>query len=182
MFQSRIITDHIRSATFMISDGIMPSNEGRGYVLRRLIRRAARHGRLLGIDGMFLSDLSETVIESSKDGYPELEEKKNMIFKVLTEEENKFNKTIDTGLNILAEMEAKISEEGNKTLSGDDAFKLYDTYGFPLDLTKEILEEKGFSVDEEGFKKAMEVQREKARNARKTTNYMGADETVYEQS
>ena len=164
----------------MISDGIMPSNEGRGYVLRRLIRRAARHGRLLGIDGMFLSDLSETVIESSKDGYPELEEKKNMIFKVLTEEENKFNKTIDTGLNILAEMEAKISEEGNKTLSGDDAFKLYDTYGFPLDLTKEILEEKGFSVDEEGFKKAMEVQREKARNARKTTNYMGADETVYE--
>ena len=176
----RIITDHIRSATFMISDGIMPSNEGRGYVLRRLIRRAARHGRLLGIDGMFLSDLSETVIESSKDGYPELEEKKNMIFKVLTEEENKFNKTIDTGLNILAEMEAKISEEGNKTLSGDDAFKLYDTYGFPIDLTKEILEEKGFSVDEEGFKKAMEVQREKARNARKTTNYMGADETVYE--
>ena len=176
----RIITDHIRSATFMISDGIMPSNEGRGYVLRRLIRRAARHGRLLGIDGMFLSDLSKTVIESSKDGYPELEEKKNMIFKVLTEEENKFNKTIDTGLNILAEMEAKISEEGNKTLSGDDAFKLYDTYGFPLDLTKEILEEKGFSVDEEGFKKAMEVQREKARNARKTTNYMGADETVYE--
>ncbi|WP_301956221.1 alanine--tRNA ligase [uncultured Eubacterium sp.] len=176
----RIITDHIRSATFMISDGIMPSNEGRGYVLRRLIRRAARHGRLLGIDGMFLSDLSETVIESSKDGYPELEEKKNMIFKVLTEEENKFNKTIDTGLIILAEMEAKISEEGNKTLSGDDAFKLYDTYGFPLDLTKEILEEKGFSVDEEGFKKAMEVQREKARNARKTTNYMGADETVYE--
>ena len=176
----RIITDHIRSATFMISDGIMPSNEGRGYVLRRLIRRAARHGRLLGIDGMFLSDLSETVIESSKDGYPELEEKKNMIFKVLTEEENKFNKTIDTGLNILAEMEAKISEEGNKTLSGDDAFKLYDTYGFPLDLTKEILEEKGFSVDEEGFKNAMEVQREKARNARKTTNYMGADETVYE--
>ena len=164
----------------MISDGIMPSNEGRGYVLRRLIRRAARHGRLLGIDGMFLSDLSKTVIESSKDGYPELEEKKNMIFKVLTEEENKFNKTIDTGLNILAEMEAKISEEGNKTLSGDDAFKLYDTYGFPLDLTKEILEEKGFSVDEEGFKKAMEVQREKARNARKTTNYMGADETVYE--
>ena len=176
----RIITDHIRSATFMISDGIMPSNEGRGYVLRRLIRRAARHGRLLGIDGMFLSDLSKTVIESSKDGYPELDEKKNMIFKVLTEEENKFNKTIDTGLNILAEMEAKISEEGNKTLSGDDAFKLYDTYGFPLDLTKEILEEKGFSVDEEGFKKAMEVQREKARNARKTTNYMGADETVYE--
>ena len=176
----RIITDHIRSATFMISDGIMPSNEGRGYVLRRLIRRAARHGRLLGTDGMFLSKLSKTVIESSKDGYPELEEKQNMIFKVLTEEENKFNKTIDTGLNILSEMESKMSEEGSKTLSGNDAFKLYDTYGFPLDLTKEILEEKGFNVDEDGFKKAMEVQRETARKARKTTNYMGADETVYE--
>ena len=176
----RIITDHIRSATFMISDGIMPSNEGRGYVLRRLIRRAARHGRLLGIDGMFLSDLSKTVIEGSKDGYPELDEKKSMIFKVLTEEENKFNKTIDTGLSILADMEAEMESKGEKTLSGDNAFKLYDTYGFPLDLTMEILEEKGFSVDEEGFKKAMDVQRETARKARKTTNYMGADETVYE--
>ncbi|WP_302625455.1 alanine--tRNA ligase [uncultured Eubacterium sp.] len=176
----RIITDHIRSATFMISDGIMPSNEGRGYVLRRLIRRAARHGRLLGIDGMFLSKLSETVIESSKDGYPELEEKKSMIFKVLTEEENKFNKTIDTGLNILAEMEEEMKAAGEKVLSGDNAFKLYDTYGFPLDLTQEILEEKGFCVDETGFQKAMDVQRETARKARKTTNYMGADETVYE--
>ena len=176
----RIVTDHIRSATFMISDGIMPSNEGRGYVLRRLIRRAARHGRLLGIDGMFLSDLSKTVIEGSKDGYPELDEKKSMIFKVLAEEENKFNKTIDTGLSILADMEAEMESKDEKTLSGDNAFKLYDTYGFPLDLTMEILEEKGFSVDEEGFKKAMEVQRETARKARKTTNYMGADETVYE--
>ena len=176
----RIITDHIRSATFMISDGIMPSNEGRGYVLRRLIRRAARHGRLLGIDGMFLSDLSKTVIEGSKDGYPELDEKKSMIFKVLTEEENKFNKTIDTGLSILADMELEMESRGEKILSGDNAFKLYDTYGFPLDLTMEILEEKGFSVDEEGFQKAMDVQRETARKARKTTNYMGADETVYE--
>lgn len=176
----RIITDHIRSATFMISDGIMPSNEGRGYVLRRLIRRAARHGRLLGVDGMFLSDLSKTVIEGSKDGYPELDEKKSMIFKVLTEEENKFNKTIDTGLSILADMESEMESKGEKMLSGDNAFKLYDTYGFPLDLTMEILEEKGFSVDEEGFKKAMDVQRETARKARKTTNYMGADETVYE--
>lgn len=176
----RIITDHIRSATFMISDGIMPSNEGRGYVLRRLIRRAARHGRLLGVDGIFLSDLSKTVIEGSKDGYPELDEKKSMIFKVLTEEENKFNKTIDTGLSILADMESEMESKGEKMLSGDNAFKLYDTYGFPLDLTMEILEEKGFSVDGEGFKKAMDVQRETARKARKTTNYMGADETVYE--
>ncbi len=177
----RIITDHIRSATFMISDGIMPSNEGRGYVLRRLIRRAARHGRLLGIEGKFLSILSETVIESSKDGYPELDEKKSMIFKVLSEEENKFNKTIDTGLNILSEMEEEMKKNNQTQLSGDNAFKLYDTYGFPLDLTEEILEEKGFGVDEEGFKEAMEVQRKKARDARKKTNYMGADATVYEQ-
>ena len=177
----RIITDHIRSATFMISDGIMPSNEGRGYVLRRLIRRAARHGRLLGIDGKFLAKLSETVIESSKDGYPELEEKKNMIFKVLTEEENKFNRTIDQGLGILADMQKEMDNAGSKTLSGENAFKLYDTYGFPLDLTKEILEEKGFNVDEDGFKACMEEQKEKARKARKTTNYMGADATIYEQ-
>ena len=177
----RIITDHIRSATFMISDGIMPSNEGRGYVLRRLIRRAARHGRLLGIDGKFLAKLSETVIESSKDGYPELEEKKNMIFKVLTEEENKFNKTIDQGLGILTDMQKEMDNAGSKTLSGKNAFKLYDTYGFPLDLTKEILEEKGFNVDEDGFKACMEEQKEKARKARKKTNYMGADATIYEQ-
>ena len=165
----------------MISDGIMPSNEGRGYVLRRLIRRAARHGKLLGIDGRFLSTLSETVIESSKDGYPELEEKKSMIFKVLSEEENKFNKTIDTGLNILADMEEEMKKNNQTQLSGENAFKLYDTYGFPLDLTEEILEEKGFGVDEDGFKEAMGVQRKKARSARKKTNYMGADATVYEQ-
>lgn len=176
----RIVTDHIRSATFMISDGIMPSNEGRGYVLRRIIRRAARHGRLLGISGTFLADLSNTVIEGSKDGYPELEEKKDFIFNVLTQEENKFNKTIDQGLSILGEMEEKMVKEGKKCLSGVDAFKLYDTYGFPLDLTKEILEEKGFTVEEEGFQSAMKEQKEKARSARKTTNYMGADVTVYE--
>ncbi len=177
----RLITDHIRSATFMISDGIMPTNEGRGYVLRRLIRRAARHGRLLGVEGKFLSSLSATVIEGSKDGYPELEEKKEFIFKVLNQEEEQFNKTIDTGLKILGEMEEGLAAEGKKTLDGADAFKLYDTYGFPLDLTKEILEEKGFDVDEEGFKAYMEEQRVKARTARKTTNYMGADATVYDE-
>ena len=177
----RLITDHIRSATFMISDGIMPTNEGRGYVLRRLIRRAARHGRLLGVDGKFLADLSAVVIEGSKDGYPELEEKKEFIFKVLTQEEDQFNKTIDTGLKILGEMEDALTAEGKKTLAGADAFKLYDTYGFPLDLTKEILEEKGFDVDEVGFKAYMEEQRVQARNARKTTNYMGADATVYDE-
>ena len=176
----RIVTDHIRSATFMISDGIMPSNEGRGYVLRRIIRRAARHGRLLGIDGTFLADLSNTVIEGSKDGYPELEEKKDFIFNVLTQEENKFNKTIDQGLNILADMEEEMRKSESTCLEGREAFKLYDTYGFPLDLTKEILEEKGFTVDEEGFAAAMQEQKKKARAARKVTNYMGADVTVYE--
>ncbi|MDE6204087.1 MAG: alanine--tRNA ligase, partial [Lachnospiraceae bacterium] len=176
----RIVTDHIRSATFMISDGIMPSNEGRGYVLRRIIRRAARHGRLLGIEGSFLSDLSSTVIEGSKDGYPELEEKKDFIFNVLTQEENKFNKTIDQGLSILNDLEEAMVKEGKTCLGGEDAFKLYDTYGFPLDLTMEILEEKGFTVDQEGFGAAMQEQKEKARAARKVTNYMGADVTVYE--
>ena len=177
----RLITDHIRSSTFMISDGIMPSNEGRGYVLRKLIRRAARHGRLLGINGLFLANLSKTVIEESKDGYPELEEKKEFILNVLTEEENKFNKTIDQGLSILSEMEEKMKEEGKTCLSGEDAFKLYDTYGFPTDLTLEILEEKGFTMDEKGFEEAMKEQKEKARKARKVTNYMGADATVYEE-
>ena len=169
----RLITDHIRSATFMISDGIMPTNEGRGYVLRRLIRRAARHGRLLGIEGKFLARLSETVIEGSRDGYPELEEKKDFIFKVLTQEEEKFNKTIDQGLSILADLEAQMQKEGTKVLSGEN--------GFPVDLTREILEEKGFSIDEEGFKAAMEEQRVKARKARAVTNYMGADATVYDE-
>ena len=177
----RLITDHIRSATFMISDGIMPTNEGRCYVLRRLIRRAARHGRLLGIEGAFLSKLSEEVINGSKDGYPELEEKKDFIFRVLTNEENQFNKTIDQGLRILGDMEEDMNQAGEKTLSGANAFKLYDTYGFPLDLTKEILEEKGYQVDEDGFKAAMDEQRKKARDAREVTNYMGADATVYDQ-
>jgi alanyl-tRNA synthetase len=176
----RLITDHIRSATFMISDGIMPTNEGRGYVLRRIIRRAARHGRMLGIDGIFMAELAKTVINESKDGYPELEEKKDFIFKVLSQEEEKFNKTIDQGLAILAEMEENMLKNGKKVLSGAEAFKLYDTYGFPVDLTQEILEEKGFSIDEAGFKAAMEEQRTKARKARKVTNYMGADVTVYE--
>ena len=176
----RIVTDHIKSCTFMISDGIMPSNEGRGYVLRRLLRRAARHGRKIGIEGKFLANLSDTVIALSKDGYPELEEKKVMIFKVLSEEEDKFNKTIDQGLAILADMEEEMKNAGSNTLSGENAFKLYDTYGFPLDLTKEILEEKEFAVDEDGFAACMKEQKEKARKARKTTNYMGADVTVYQ--
>lgn len=176
----RIITDHIRSATFMISDGIMPSNEGRGYVLRRIIRRAARQGRKLGIKDMFLADLAGTVIEGSKDGYPELEEKKDFIFNVLKQEESKFNKTIDQGLSILNEMTEAVQKNGGRQIDGADAFKLYDTFGFPLDLTREILEEKGFTVDEDGFAACMQEQKDKARKARKVTNYMGADVTVYE--
>ena len=177
----RIITDHIRSATFMISDGIMPSNEGRGYVLRRIIRRAARHGKLLGVDGMFLADLSKTVIEGSCDGYPELKEKQDFICNVLIQEEKKFYQTIDQGLSILGEMQEAMEKEGRRRLSGEEAFKLYDTYGFPLDLTMEILAEKALSVDEEGFAQAMKIQKETARKARKTTNYMGADATVYDE-
>ncbi len=176
----RIITDHIRSVTFMVSDGILPSNEGRGYVLRRLLRRAARHGRLLGIRGKFLADLSRKVIETSRDGYPELEEHRDFIFKVITEEEDKFNRTIDQGLGILEEMKAELGRAGGDVLAGEDAFKLYDTYGFPLDLTEEILEDDGIRVDVEGFDRAMDNQRRMARKARKTTNYMGADVTVYQ--
>ena len=176
----RVITDHIRSVTFMISDGIMPSNEGRGYVLRRLLRRACRHGRLLNISKGFLPELAKTVIAGSKDGYPELEEKREFILKVIAKEEEQFNKTIEQGLGILSEMISHMEEKKQNVLEGAEAFKLYDTYGFPLDLTKEILEEKNLSVDEEGFQAAMEIQRKTARDAREVTNYMGADVTVYE--
>ena len=176
----RLITDHIRSVTFMISDGIMPSNEGRGYVLRRLLRRAARHGRLLAIKDNFLTDICDVVIRESESGYPELAEKKEYIFKVISTEEENFNKTIDQGLSILSEMIKELESTGSKVLSGDNAFKLYDTYGFPLDLTKEILEEKGFDVDEDGFKEAMEIQRKTARDAREVSNFMGAAVTVYQ--
>ena len=177
----RLITDHIRSSTFLVSDGVMPSNEGRGYVLRRLIRRAARQGRMLGIEGTFLARLSETVIAESKDGYQELEDKKAFIFKVLTQEEEQFNKTIDQGLAILSKMMEETKASGLTVLSGENTFKLYDTYGFPVDLTGEILAENGFTYDEAGFKTCMEEQRQKARSARKVTNYMGADATVYEE-
>ncbi len=176
----RVITDHIRSVTFMVSDGITPSNEGRGYVLRRLLRRAARHGRLLGIQGEFLAKLSETVMAESHTGYPELLDRKDYIIKLITVEEQNFNKTIDQGLSILNTMMEHLQKSGEKVLSGENTFKLYDTYGFPIDLTIEILEEKGFSVDEDGFKKAMENQRQTARDARETTNYMGKDVTIYQ--
>ena len=176
----RIITDHIRSATFMISDGITPSNEGRGYVLRRLIRRAALRGKKLGIEGPFLAELAGTVADTSKEGYPELEEKFTFIHDVLASEEAAFGKTIDQGLRILGDRERELAESGEKVLSGEKAFELYDTYGFPLDLTRDILEEKGCSVDEEGFKESMQAQKKRAKEARAVTNYMGAKATVYD--
>ncbi len=174
----RICTDHARSMTFMISDGIMPSNNGRGYVLRRIIRRAVRHGRKLGIEGSFLPKLAMNVIEGSKDGYPELEEKKDFILKVISAEEEKFEKTYEQGMEILHQMEAALEASGEKQLSGADAFKLYDTYGFPVDNTKEILEESGFTVDEAGFEEAMRIQKETARTDRqksgKSAKFIGS--------
>ena len=161
----RAITDHARASTFMISDGIIPSNEGRGYVLRRLIRRAARHGRLIGIDRAFLVEMVEAVIKENASGYPELIEKQELIKKVIANEEASFSKTIDQGLTILADLTTN-----GGTLSGEDAFRLYDTYGFPLDLTRDILAEKGMTVDEDGFNTLMQQQREKARNARKASD------------
>ena len=177
----RVVTDHIRSVTFMISDGIMPSNSGRGYVLRRLLRRACRHGRLLGIEGALLVELAQTVIDGSKDGYPELEEKKDFIFNVIAKEEAQFNKTIDQGLSILADMEEEMKKNGETVLSGENAFKLYDTYGFPIDLTSEILEEKGLTYDKEGFEKAQKEQRAKSEGTFGTHSYTGKDATVYDE-
>ncbi len=169
----RIITDHIRSITFMIGDGILPGNEGRGYVLRRLLRRAARHGRLLGIKGSFLAELSKRVISISGRAYPELEEKKDYIQRILSIEEEKFNNTIDQGSVLLEEQIQQLKEKNEKVLSGEVAFKLYDTFGFPLELTREILGEKGCDVDEEGFRELMNRQREAARAARKSLDTEG---------
>ena len=165
----RVITDHIRSTTFMIGDGVMPSNEGRGYVLRRLLRRAARHGRLLGIQRGFLAEVAETVIHENQSAYPELREKQDMILKIISNEEESFSRTIDKGLQIL---NGFVERATSSVLSGDDAFLLNDTYGFPLDLTKEILAERGMTVDEETFRQKMREQKERARAARKNA---GAD-------
>ena len=177
----RVITDHIRSVTFMTADGVLPSNEGRGYVLRRLLRRAARHGRLLGINKTFLADLCKVVIETSGDAYPELVEKQDYINKVITVEENSFYKTIDKGMEILKADIEEMKAAGETVMRGEKSFRLYDTYGFPIDLTTEILEEEGLSLDEEAFKKEMQLQKERARAAREVDTYMGADETVYHQ-
>ncbi len=162
----RIITDHVRAATFLVADGILPSNEGRGYILRRLIRRASRHGKLLGVEGKFLSNIVNIVIESWKEEYSEIKNKEKHIKKIITVEEEKFEETVHQGLNILNEYMSDMKEKNEKYLSGEKAFKLYDTYGFPLDLTREILGEKNLLVDEESFNEEMEKQRERARKAR----------------
>ncbi|MCI1943812.1 alanine--tRNA ligase [Clostridium luticellarii] len=174
----RVITDHIRSIVFMISDGILPSNEGRGYVLRRLLRRAAKHGKSLGIKGPFLYKLSRAVIDNSREGYPELVEREDYIKKVIKIEEERFAVTIDSGIQILNEFITQLKENNSSVLDGDKVFKLYDTYGFPLELTKEILEEENITVDLEGFNKKMKNQRDMARAARMETNYMGNEDTL----
>ena len=173
----RIITDHVKSVTMLISDGVQPSNEGRGYVLRRLLRRAARHGRLLGIKGLFLTDIVESVVENYGDAYPNIKENKEYIEKIVSLEEERFNETIDSGMNILNEYIEEMKASNENILKGEKVFKLYDTYGFPIELTEEILEEKGMKVDHEAFKKEMEEQRQRARNARGESSYMGSDES-----
>lgn len=177
----RVVTDHIRSTVFMVSDGVLPSNEGRGYVLRRLLRRAARHGKLLGIDGAFLSELADTVINESKGAYPELEEKKDMIKRIIRTEEERFMQTIDAGFAILNSfLDDNLIDnlEKNTIFAGENVFKLYDTYGFPIDLTREILAEKGIEIDEEGFHREMQAQRERARAARAKMGEVGWEDKL----
>jgi alanyl-tRNA synthetase len=175
----RVITDHIRSVAFMTADGVLPSNEGRGYVLRRLLRRAARHGKLLGIEGKFMEEVCKVVIANSGEAYPELVEKQQHIFNILSKEEERFAATIDTGMAMLSAKIDELKSEGKSILGGEDSFKMYDTYGFPVDLMEEILADEGFTLDENAFKAEMEKQRTRARNARATDTYMGAEETVF---
>ncbi len=167
----RVITDHIRSTVFMVGDGVLPSNEGRGYVLRRLLRRAARHGRLLGINKPFLFEVVDTVIHENRTAYPELEQKADYIKKVIRVEEENFEKTVDKGMELLMSILDRVEQKQEEILTGDDAFKLYDTFGFPIDLTMEITAERGVSVDEERFSALMKEQRERAR----TAHFAGGD-------
>ncbi len=177
----RVIADHIRSTVMMVSDGIIPSNEGRGYVLRRLLRRAARHGKLLGINDQFLYEVADTVINCSKSAYPELEEKREYIKKIIHKEEERFSATIDNGLTVLSQYIDEAKANGESVLSGDEAFKLHDTYGFPLDLTIEMAQEQGLEVDVDGFNAAMQNQKETARAARKDgSSWEGTDAYVFD--
>ncbi|MBO5786971.1 MAG: alanine--tRNA ligase [Clostridia bacterium] len=174
----RVITDHIKTATFLIADGVIPSNEGRGYILRRVLRRAARHGRLLGIKGTFLGDVCDVVIANNCEAYPELAERKEYIKKTIKAEEDRFAQTLDAGLAILEKMISEAEAKGEKLLSGENVFKLYDTYGFPIDLTKEITEEKGIVVDEEAFRALMLEQKKRAREARANIDAGWAGDTL----
>lgn len=176
----RVITDHIRSTTMMVCDGVLPSNEGRGYVLRRLLRRAARHGRLLGINKPFLYDVAMVVINESKEAYPELAEKADYIKKVIRIEEERFEATVDQGLVILNEFIAEIKAKNEKTIPGEMVFKLHDTYGFPLDLTREIAGENGLDIDEDGFKKEMDAQKKKARDAHNSKDHSAWADSVFD--
>ncbi|MBV4429863.1 alanine--tRNA ligase [Clostridium tyrobutyricum] len=174
----RVVTDHIRSITFMISDEILPSNEGRGYVLRRLLRRAAVHGKSLGIEGAFLYELTDVVINNSFENYPELKQKSSYIKKIIKLEEERFDETIDSGMSILDSYMKDIEDKKEKNLSGKKAFKLYDTYGFPIELTEEILEKNNIGIELEDFEEEMQKQRQRARSAREETNYMGSEDTI----
>jgi len=178
LVSANIIADHVRSVAFMASDGVLPSNEGRGYVFRRLLRRAVRHGKSLGLE-RFVCEIAQTAINAYRHAYPSLAEKSGHILKVLENEENRFLETLDTGMNLLQKHIDTLKSSGEKTLNGEDAFKLYDTFGFPPDLTREILEDNGLCWDENGFAIEMENQKTRARQARGTSTYMGADETVY---
>lgn len=179
----RVIADHIRSTVMMVSDGVIPSNEGRGYVLRRLLRRAARHGKLLNIDRQFLFEVANTVIECSKSAYPELEEKKDYITKIIKKEEERFDATIDNGIVVLNKYMDDAKNAGRNEITGDEAFKLHDTYGFPLDLTIEMAQEQGLSVDVDGFNAAMQAQKEMARNARDdSSSWEGTDAYVFDEA
>ena len=169
----RVITDHIRASVFMICDGVLPSNEGRGYVLRRLLRRAARHGKLLGVSEPFLYEVIDTVVHENECQYPELREKQAYITRVVKTEEENFAKTIDAGMKIFSDMLSEHKQKGESTFSGTDAFKLYDTYGFPIDLTTEMCADEGMSVDEQGFRALMEEQRQRARKAREALGDLG---------
>src|SRR5690606_23913890 len=171
----RVITDHMRAVTFLVHDGVLPSNEGRGYVLRRLLRRAVRHARLLGITEPFLSEIAHTVIQQMRVGYPEIVQREAYVRRIIELEEQRFHQTLDQGLELLEDVMRSAEREGRKVLPGEDVFRLYDTYGFPLELSREIAADRGFEIDEEGFRAAMDRQRERARAARGEEGYLGKD-------
>lgn len=175
----RVITDHSRAMTFMVADGIMPSNEGRGYVLRRIIRRAVRFARLIGIKDEFLSKVVQVVVDQMKEAYPELAEKRDYIIKIISLEEKRFQATLELGLNLLGELLDRLEKEGKTVLPGGEVFRLYDTYGFPKELTEEIAQERGFEIDSEGFEEALNQQREKARRAHGENYYVKEDQAFY---